>query len=193
MTVCQPLPRSRATAATDWACLPTRRQAAFRARSVSEKRGRHGLRPLGQVRRGQARSRQRHRRLCQRSRALRPNASTSRTTVSRQSCRLATRGIDVVTSDPDALAAFRFPNRVMWQQRVHSVAASKRLEASRAGRPPRLRDALVTVDVPDNRSWRPSQLAFLLRHIPSLVDPAHEERTQPGVLIDLLHFPTGGG
>jgi hypothetical protein len=103
------------------------------------------------------------------------------------------RGIDLVMNDPDALAAFRFANRVMWQQRVHSVAASRRLEASRAGRPPRLRDVLAAEDVPDNRSWRPFQLAFLLLNVPSLMDPAHEERTQPGALIDLLYFPTGGG
>jgi hypothetical protein len=54
MTVCQPLPRARATAATDWACLPTRRQAAWRARSVSEKRGRIAADRSVQVRRGQA-------------------------------------------------------------------------------------------------------------------------------------------
>lgn len=102
------------------------------------------------------------------------------------------RGIDLVLTNQDALDAFRFANRVMWRQRLHSIAGTKRLDASRTGRPPRLRDLLATEDVPANRSWRPFQLAFLLLNIPSLMDPAHEERTKPG-LIDLLYFPTGGG
>ena len=102
------------------------------------------------------------------------------------------RGIDLLLNSQDALDAFRFANRVMWQQRIHSIAGTMRLNASRTGRPPRLRDLLASEDVPANRSWRPFQLAFLLLNIPSLVDPAHEERTQPG-LIDLLYFPTGGG
>jgi hypothetical protein len=102
------------------------------------------------------------------------------------------RGIDLLLTDDDALDAFRFANRVMWQQRLHSIAGTQRLDASRTGRPPRLRDLLAAEDVPGNRSWRPFQLAFLLLNIPSLMDPAHEERTKPG-LIDLLYFPTGGG
>ena len=42
--------------------------------------------------------------------------------------------------------------------------------------------------------WRPFQLAFLLLSIPSLVDPAHADRTSPlEAYADLLWFPTGGG
>ena len=101
-------------------------------------------------------------------------------------------GIDRLLSDPVALGAFRFANRVMWQQRVHSVAASQRNEAARHGRPPRLRASVSAADVARNRRWRPFQLAFLLLNVPSLSDPAHQERSRPG-LIDLLYFPTGGG
>jgi hypothetical protein len=102
------------------------------------------------------------------------------------------RGIDLLVADPTALAAFRFANRVMWHQRIHTIAAAKRLEASRTGRPDRLSSVVASVDVSPNRTWRPFQLAFLLLNIPSLLDPAHPERTRPG-LIDLLYFPTGGG
>jgi hypothetical protein len=60
-------PGSRATAATAWASLPTRRQASALARSVSTARGRiAGVRSV-QVRTLQAGSRQRHRRLRQAS------------------------------------------------------------------------------------------------------------------------------
>lgn len=56
-----------------------------------------------------------------------------------------------------------------------------------------LRDAVRDADTPENRSWRPFQLAFILLCIPSLSDPAHPERSKEGALADLLFFPTGGG
>jgi hypothetical protein len=61
MMVAQPTPRSRATAATTWASLPTRRQASARARSVSTARGPIAAARSVQVRTPQAGSRQRHR------------------------------------------------------------------------------------------------------------------------------------
>lgn len=85
-----------------------------------------------------------------------------------------------------ALAAFRFANRAMSQQRIHSIFALERR-----------RGAAVTVDQfdkPKNRSWRPFQLAFILLSITSLADPAHKDRTAPiEAYADLLWFPTGGG
>ena len=35
-------------------------------------------------------------------------------------------GIDLVCTDPDALEAFRFANRTMWRQRVHTEAIETR-------------------------------------------------------------------
>jgi hypothetical protein len=53
---------------------------------------------------------------------------------------------------------------------------------------------LRRLDVPENRSWRPFQLAFVLLNLPSLTDPAHRDRAQSSAaLVDLLFFPTGGG
>ncbi|AOL02464.1 DISARM system helicase DrmA [Burkholderia contaminans] len=93
------------------------------------------------------------------------------------------QGIDTLTSDENALAAFRFANRAMAIQRVRSQYA---LEVRRG------RD--VTVDQFDRPEWRPFQLAFLLLSIPSLADPTHPDRVQPMEShADLLWFPTGGG
>lgn len=95
-------------------------------------------------------------------------------------------GIEVLAVDDPSLAAFRFANRAMASQRIHSLHAL----AKRRG------DA-VTLDalnIRKNRSWRPFQLAFILLSIPALADPTHRDRTQPlEAFADLLWFPTGGG
>jgi hypothetical protein len=79
MMVAQPTPRSRATAATAWASVPTRRQASARARSVSTARGWMAVARSVQVRTLQAGSRQRQRRWCQASTTGRPPIGRSRT------------------------------------------------------------------------------------------------------------------
>ncbi|MGH7715192.1 MAG: DISARM system helicase DrmA, partial [Vulcanimicrobiaceae bacterium] len=85
-----------------------------------------------------------------------------------------------------ALAAFRFANRAMARQRVHSLFALSRRRGE--NRP------LADFDQRRNRSWRPFQLAFILLSIPSLADPSHNDRTKPiEAFADLLWFPTGGG
>ncbi len=98
------------------------------------------------------------------------------------------QGIRVLASQGDqtALEAFRFANRVMAKQRIHSIysLAQRRREAVR----------VEDLDVPGNRSWRPFQLAFVLLCLPCLADPTHADRTRPvEALADLLWFPTGGG
>ncbi len=98
-------------------------------------------------------------------------------------------GITLLQDNPDALEAFRFANQVMSRQRVHTMAVGERrnnLDLS-------LREALAKADIPENRSWWPFQLAFILLCLPSLTDPAHPERTADTALADLLFFPTGGG
>ena len=85
-----------------------------------------------------------------------------------------------------ALAAFRFANRAMARQRIHSLfALSQRRGENKT---------LADFDQRKNRSWRPFQLAFILLSIPSLADPTHKDRTKPvEAYADLLWFPTGGG
>ena len=95
-------------------------------------------------------------------------------------------GVDVLGSDDAALEAFRFANRAMAFQRVrseYSLAVRRGEEV-----------VLTSFDVPERRSWRPFQLAFILLAIPALADPTHRDRTEPlEAYADLLWFPTGGG
>ncbi len=103
-------------------------------------------------------------------------------------------GIALLDASPEAAEAFRFANRAMHLQRVHSIYAAQ----VRQGLKPRYE----ALDIPQNHSWRTFQLAFLLLNLPALTDPAHPERTgsplRPGAqsgeaVADLLWFPTGGG
>jgi len=95
-------------------------------------------------------------------------------------------GICVLEEDAQALDAFRFANKAMWLQRVRSIYALRRRRGEQAN--------LGEIDQPENRSWYPFQLAFILLAIPSLANPMHPERTETGAAIaDLLWFPTGGG
>lgn len=95
-------------------------------------------------------------------------------------------GIDVLASDDRALAAFRFANRAMASQRIHSIYALAKRRGDEV--------TLDAFNIRKNRSWRPFQLAFMLLSIPALADPTHRDRTQPlEAFADLLWFPTGGG
>src|SRR4029453_8767812 len=71
--------------------------------------------------------------------------------------RVATRlheGIKRLASDEVAAEAFRFANRAMWQQRVHTVAAAARRTAGNTA----FADLLAKTDVATQRSWRPFQV-----------------------------------
>jgi hypothetical protein len=95
-------------------------------------------------------------------------------------------GIGVLASTDSALEAFRFANRSMASQRVHSVFSLKVRRGEAVD--------IASLDVPENRSWRPFQLAFILLSIPALTNPVHRDRTEPvEAYADLLWFPTGGG
>lgn len=95
-------------------------------------------------------------------------------------------GVKVLAADDRALAAFRFANRAMASQRIHSIYALAKRRGDQV--------TINTFDIRKNRSWRPFQLAFILLSIPALADPTHQDRTQPlEAFADLLWFPTGGG
>lgn len=95
-------------------------------------------------------------------------------------------GIATLVNDAKALEAFRFANRVMAEQRIHSIYTLKRRRGEEID--------IETLRVPKNRSWRAFQLAFLMLSIPALADPLHNDRTAPlDAYADLLWFPTGGG
>ncbi len=95
-------------------------------------------------------------------------------------------GITLLSRNAQAAHAFAFMNRAMWQQRIHTLSAEER----RRGSP----SSPESKDIPENRSWRPFQLAFILLNLPSLTDLHHPDRSaEPTAVADLLWFPTGGG
>jgi hypothetical protein len=102
------------------------------------------------------------------------------------------RSIELLASDGIAREAFRFANQAMAMQRVRSEVVRARLAGSSLDVAALLREK----DVPENRSWRPFQLAFVLLCLPGLTSPSHPDAHR-GVLDDaqvqLLFFPTGGG
>lgn len=95
-------------------------------------------------------------------------------------------GIDLLSSRKDAAEAFRFANRAMYLQRIHSIYAQQ----IRSGK----ETTLDEHDQPNNRRWYPFQLAFVLMNLPALTDLHHKDRIDtPDAVADLLWFPTGGG
>lgn len=98
-------------------------------------------------------------------------------------------GIDLIETDALAEDAFRFANRAMWLQRIHSTFARKVRKKEMA-----VEDGVAAVDVPKNRSWRLFQMAFVLLNLPSLTDLHHPDRShETDAVADLLWFATGGG
>ncbi len=95
-------------------------------------------------------------------------------------------GIALLSKNRHAAQAFSFMNKAMWQQRIHALYA----EEKRRG----LSTSLEDKDRPENRSWRPFQLAFILLNLPALTDLHHPDRSaEASAVADLLWFPTGGG
>ncbi len=100
-------------------------------------------------------------------------------------------GLALLDTNPQAAEAFRFANRAMYLQRVHSLFAA----GVRRG----VAQPLDSYEQPVYHSWRPFQLGFILLNLPSLTEVMHPERAvSPGGnpaenLADLLWFPTGGG
>jgi Helicase conserved C-terminal domain len=103
-----------------------------------------------------------------------------------EACDRIQAGLALLGTNAQAAEAFRFLNEAMWQQRIHGTYAEK----VRRGEP----DSLEDLDIANNRSWFPFQLAFILLNLPALTDLHHPERIEEQQAIaDLLWFPTGGG
>lgn len=95
-------------------------------------------------------------------------------------------GIGEIAHNPDAAESFRLANRAMWLQRVRSEYVRARMRGEDPNWP--------AIDVPENRSWYPFQLAFILISLPSATSLTHPDRVEPlRAVADLLWFPTGGG
>jgi hypothetical protein len=95
-------------------------------------------------------------------------------------------GLKLLVEDQHAADAFRFANKAMWQQRVRTIYALKKRREETA--------ELKAIDVPENRSWYPFQLAFILLNLTGITRLDHKDRTgEAEAIADLLWFPTGGG
>jgi len=103
-----------------------------------------------------------------------------------QACVRIEEGIALLARDPVAADAFRFMNRAMALQRVHTLLSEKARRGEEAD--------LAALDTPENHSWYPFQLAFVLLSLPGVTDLHHKDRS-PGAdaAADLLWFPAGGG
>jgi hypothetical protein len=144
ITVAQPTPRSRATAATAWASVPTRRHASARARSVSTARARIATACSVQVWTAQAGSTQRHTRLRQASTTGRPPIGRSRTWTVR---RAWSRAWLPQAAQPTVVA-------VVWTASRHSSSTTSAAVTSNPSRPSRID--------PDALPCRPTWASFLL-------------------------------
>lgn len=119
---------------------------------------------------------------------LQPYSNQAKTVV--ENCqKVLTRlenAIALLDANPQAAEAFRFANRAMWQQRIHSLfTLSVRQKKN---------ETLDDIDTLQNRTWYLFQLAFILINLPGMVDPTHPERSDPtAATADVLWFPTGGG
>jgi Helicase conserved C-terminal domain len=100
-------------------------------------------------------------------------------------------GVALLQSDEQAMQAFRFMNRAMRDQRLHSQIAARRSADETLS----IRDATAAVNElgDDAASWRPFQLAFILLQLPALTDSANPLRSGEAANVELLFFPTGGG
>lgn len=100
-------------------------------------------------------------------------------------------GIDFLAGNEEALRCFRFMNRVMANQRVHTQIAAKRAADPNLS----LRDAehqVLQGAYPHH--WRVFQIAFILMQIRALTEPATAVRSDENLAaVQLLFFPTGGG
>jgi hypothetical protein len=126
--------------------------------------------------------------LAQPSEDLKPFVTTAQKTIDtcKHNLKRIQAGINLLGKNPQAAEAFRFANRAMWLQRIHTLYTG----SVRRGEGKSLED----VDKIENRTWYPFQLAFILLNLPGLTDPLSEERSHPTQAItDVLWYPTGGG
>jgi hypothetical protein len=95
-------------------------------------------------------------------------------------------GIRVLAENRNAAQAFRFANGAMWRQRIRTTWLEQRRSRPDA--------TLEEADRPENRTWYPFQLAFILINLPGLTRLDHPDRISGAeATCDLLWYPTGGG
>ena len=92
-------------------------------------------------------------------------------------------GLDLISDDNAVFEAFRFANRAMWDQRIHSSWAAANQERGE------IQGSVTQYNEPRNRTWRSFQIGFILANLTAVACEEHSDRS----IVDLLWFPTGGG
>ena len=95
-------------------------------------------------------------------------------------------GHRILSSDANAMKAFRLSNKAMLMQRNQSEYCLKEV---RYPEDPGFTMPALPGSAERMAKWRPFQLAFQLLNISGLVDNQADDRS----LVDLIWFPTGGG
>ena len=90
-----------------------------------------------------------------------------------------------------ARQAFSFMNRAMRDQRIRSEVSLLRTSEPTLT----VEQAIAEIESRGSSaaSWRPFQLAFIIKQIPSLVEPWTDQRSSKVATAELLFSPTGGG
>ena len=101
----------------------------------------------------------------------------------KQALRRIREGVQLLAHDAQAAQAFRFANRAMYLQRLHTLYTQKARKEDVVG-------PIESFNPGAPIAWRPFQVAFILLNLPSLTDPLHPDRNS---IADVLWFPTGGG
>jgi hypothetical protein len=96
-------------------------------------------------------------------------------------------GLQLIGANQEAFQAFRFANKVMWDQRIHSKWAKGNAKRGE------IEGAASDFDEVENRTWRPFQMGFILLNLRGIADPISPEGRADRESVDLLWFPTGGG
>jgi hypothetical protein len=95
-------------------------------------------------------------------------------------------GIRLLGENEQAAEAFRFANRAMWMQRLHTIYAERKRRGEEA--------VLDAIDAAEKPGWYPFQLAFILLNLLGVTLLDHPDRThETDATADLLWFATGGG
>ena len=105
------------------------------------------------------------------------------------------KGLDLLAEDSNAgeqaHKSFAFMNRAMYEQRIRSEVVLARTNDSTLTAKEALR--IVQDRGSSVASWRPFQIAFIIKQIPSMINPADDLRSGDAAPAELLFFPTGGG
>lgn len=100
-------------------------------------------------------------------------------------------GIEFLVANEEAQRCFRFMNRVMADQRVHTQVAGMSIDYDRTSLDTAERE-IETKPFPHH--WRVFQIAFILMQIHALSEPSYKTRSHQSLAsAQLLFFPTGGG